>query len=439
MLTKEKNDLICKTGPGTPMGNLFRCYWVPALLAEELPTPDCPPVRVQLMSEYLVAFRDSDGQYGLIDEFCAHRCVSLWFGRTEDKGIRCPYHGWKYDITGQCTDVPSESPEYAKNIKLKSYPLVEKGGVLWTYMGAPENQPPLPEYEACTVPKEQSFFSKRLQESNWLQALEGGIDSSHVSFLHSYNLETDPLFKGAKGNEYNLSDLKPVFEVEDYQGGLVVGARRNAEDEQYYWRITPWLMPFFTMVPPRGDHPVHGHFWVPIDDKTCWAWSFDYKSNRALTDVEREAMEEGHGIHCAYTPGTYIPRANRANDYLMNREAQKEGSTYSGIEGIAIQDSSLQESMASIDPETGERVAWGGVCDRSFEMLAPTDRGIMLARRKIFSAMEAFEKNGEIPQGVDPEHHKVRSVSVLLPKEEKFIEGADEALRVKEGEPHTSV
>ena len=158
-----------------------------------------------------------------------------------------------------------------------------------------------------------------------------------------------------------------------------------------------------------------------------------------MTDGEREAMEQGAGIHCAYTPGTYTPKATRENDYLMDRQAQKEGNTYSGIEGIAIQDSSLQESMASIDPETGERVAWGGICDRTFEMLAPTDRGIMMARRKIFNAIEALENYGESPEGVDPEHHKVRSVSVLLPRDEKFIEGAKDAVRVKEGEPHTSV
>jgi phthalate 4,5-dioxygenase oxygenase subunit len=439
MLSQDKNDLICKTGPKTPMGKLFRCYWIPALLAEELPEADCPPVRVQLLSEYLVAFRDTDGRLGLIDEFCAHRCVSLWFGRNEENGLRCPYHGWKFDVNGKCVDVPSESPEFCTNIKLKSYPLVEKGGILWTYMGDPENQPPLPEYEVCNVSAEQRFVSKRYQESNWLQALEGGIDSSHVSFLHSHNLEKDPLFKGTKGNKYNLSDLKPVFEVEDYDGGLMIGARRNAEDDQYYWRITPWLMPFFTMVPPRGDYPVHGHFWVPIDDNNCWAWSFDYKSNRPLTEQERKSMEEGNGIHCAYQPGTYIPKANRANDYLMNREAQKSGDTYSGIEGIAIQDSSLQESMAGIDPETGERKAWGGTCDRTLEMLAPTDRGIMLARRKIFNAIEALQNHGELPQGVNPDHHKIRSVSVLLPRNIKFIEGASEAVKVKKGEPHTSV
>ena len=154
MLRKEQNDLLTQTGPGTPMGQLFRCYWIPALLAEELPENDCPPVRVKLLSERLLAFRDSEGRLGLIDEFCAHRGVSLWFGRNEDCGLRCPYHGWKYDVTGQCIDVPSEPAEsgFCKKIKLKSYPLIEKGGMLWTYMGPPEKQPPLPDWEFATVP-----------------------------------------------------------------------------------------------------------------------------------------------------------------------------------------------------------------------------------------------------------------------------------------------
>lgn len=426
MLVKEKNDLLTQTGPGTPMGDLFRSYWIPALLAEELPTPDCAPVRVELLSEKLVAFRDSEGRLGLVDEFCAHRRVSLWFGRNEEGGLRCPYHGWKYDTTGQCVDVPSEEPAFCKRIKLKAYSLVEKGGVLWAYMGSEEQKPPLPEYEVSNVRPEQRFFSKRLQECNWLQALEGGIDSSHVSWLHSMNLNSDPLFKGAAGNKYNLADMKPVFEVVDYPGGLLVGARRLAEDDQYYWRITPWLMPSFTMVPPRGDHPVHGHFWIPINDENCWAWSFDYTPSRDLTKEERTAMEEGHGIHCKYVPGTFIPLANKSNDYLMNREAQKQGLTYSGIEGIAIQDSSLQESM-------------GAICDRSQEKLAPTDKGIMLARRKLLKAVKELQEKKIIPPGVDPEEHKVRSASLLLPREQPMAEGASEAVRVAEGQRHVSV
>ena len=186
MLRKEQNELLTRTGAGTPMGEMFRRYWMPALLAEELPENDCPPVRVQLLSEKLIAFRDTEGRYGLMDEFCAHRGVSLWFGRNEECGLRCPYHGWKYDVTGQCVDIPSEPEKsgFRAMIKLRSYPLVERGGVLWTYMGPPEHQPGLPEFEFAMVPPEQTYTSKRLQYSNWLQALEGGIDSSHVSWLH---------------------------------------------------------------------------------------------------------------------------------------------------------------------------------------------------------------------------------------------------------------
>src|SRR2546423_1674034 len=267
MLTPELNEFLTRTGPGAPMGELFRRYWIPALLDWELPERDCPPVRVKLLGEKLIAFRDTQGRLGLIEEFCAHRRVSLWFGRNEECGLRCPYHGWKFDVTGQCIDIPSESPasEHYKKIKMRGYPLVERGGILWTYMGPAERQPPLPEWEFAMVPASHRFVSKRLQESNWLQALEGGIDSSHVSFLHRGDLETDPLFKGARGNKYNMGDLMPVFDVVESPGGLYIGARRNADDGNFYWRITQWVMPAFTMIPPRGNHPVHGHFFIPRD------------------------------------------------------------------------------------------------------------------------------------------------------------------------------
>jgi phenylpropionate dioxygenase-like ring-hydroxylating dioxygenase large terminal subunit len=427
MLRKEQNDLLTQTGPGTPMGQMFRAYWLPALLAEELPVNECPPVRVKLLSERLLAFRDSEGRYGLIDEFCAHRGVSLWFGRNEESGLRCPYHGWKYDVTGQCIDVPSEPAEsgFCKKVKLKSYPLIERGGVLWTYMGSPEKQPPLPEWEFATVPRDQSYMSKRFQESNWLQAMEGGIDSSHVSFLHSGNLESDPLFKGAKGNQYNLADSRPHFEVVENPGGLLIGARRNAEEGNYYWRITPWVMPSFTMVPPRGDHPVHGHFWVPIDDEHCWAWSFDYKPNRKLSADELAAMRRGEGIHAA-VDANFRSLANKDNDYLMNRAAQKAGITYSGVEGIAMQDASLQESM-------------GPVVDRSKENLVSTDNGIIMARHRLMRAAKALADKGVTPPGVDPVHQRVRSASVVLPPDQPFKDAAKEELIVRPGVAHASV
>lgn len=428
MLKKEQNDLVTQTGPGTPMGELFRRYWLPALLAEELPEPDCAPVRLHLLSERLVAFRDSQGRLGAIDEFCAHRGVSLWFGRNEESGLRCPYHGWKYDVTGQCVDVPSEPSEsgYCERIKLKGYSLVERGGVIWIYMGPPELKPPGPEWEFATVPANQSFTSKRLQECNWLQALEGGIDSSHVSFLHSGQLNNDPLFKGAAGNKYNIADKKPVFEVVPADGGLFIGARRLAEDDQYYWRITPWIMPCFTMVPPRGDHPVHGHFWVPIDDHNNWAWSFDYHPTRALRDSERQAMKDGQGIHVKYVPGTYIPLANKGNDYLMDRAAQKAGLQYSGVEGIGMQDASLQESMGSIQ-------------DRTKEHLVSTDNGIIMMRQRIMKAAKALAEKGETPPGLTPEHQRVRSAAVLLKRDQTFKDAAREALQAVPGKAHASV
>ncbi len=428
MLRKDQNDLVTQTGAGTPMGALFRRYWMPALLAEELPENDCPPVRIKLLSERLLAVRDSQGRLGLIDEFCAHRGVSLWFGRTEEGGIRCPYHGWKYDVTGQCVDVPSETEEsgYCKKIKLAGYPLIERGGVLWTYMGPPEHQPPLPEFEFATVPAENSFTSKRLQECNWLQAMEGGIDSSHVSWLHRGSLNSDPLFKGAKGNQYNLNDARPVFEVAEAPGGLFIGARRNAEDGHHYWRITPWVMPCFTMVPPRGDHPIHGHFWVPIDDETCWAWSFDYHPVRPLTAHEVQAMRDGAGIHVTYVPGTYRPAANKDNDYLMDRAAQKAGTTYSGIAGIGMQDASLQESM-------------GPVVDRTKENLVSTDNGIIMARHRLIKAAKALADKGVQPPGREPEQQRVRSAAVILPPDQSFIDSAREALTAKPGVQQASV
>ena len=428
MLKKEQNELVTRTDAGTPMGELFRRYWLPALLASELAEPDGPPVRLKLLGERLIAMRDSQGRLGAMDEFCAHRGVSLWFGRNEENGIRCSYHGWKYDVTGQCVEVPSE-PEgsrFAEKVKLKSYPMIERGGVIWIYMGPPELQPPPPEWEFATVPAKQSYISKRLQESNWLQALEGGIDSSHVSFLHSGSLKTDPLIRGAKGNDYNLADLRPQFDVAETEGGLLIAVRRKAEDGKVYWRVTPWIMPSFTMVPPRGDHPVHGHFWVPIDDENCWAWSFDYHPTRALTSQEVEAMEEGFSIHCKYVPGTFIPLANKSNDYLMDRARQKSGELYSGVESVAIQDSSLQESM-------------GPIQDRTRETLTTTDRGIVQARRKLMAAAMALAQDGTPPLGAEPSVQRIRSASMVLPEGQPFQEAAGEALRAAPGKPHATV
>jgi phthalate 4,5-dioxygenase oxygenase subunit len=428
MLTQEQNELLTRTGPGTPMGQLFRRYWIPALLAEEIPEPDCPPVRVKLLGENLIAFRDSQGRIGLLDEFCSHRTASLFFGRNEECGLRCAYHGWKYDVDGNCVDMPSE-PEGSKfhqKIKQRAYPCVERAGVIWTYMGPAEQQPPLPELEWAMLEDSHRFVSKRLQESNYLQAMEGGIDSSHVSFAHRFNLDDDPMHSGTEGNRYLKADTRPKFEVGESDGGLVIGARRTADTENYYWRITQWIMPWYTIIPPFGTHnPMGAHAWVPVDDETCWAWSINYHPTRPLTEDEVSSMRDGHGIHVKYVPGTYRPLANKENDYLIDRQAQKDRKSFSGVEGISAQDFSLQESM-------------GAICDRTKERLGTSDAAIILARRRLLAALDELEDGDELP-GLAPEHQRVRSTSLLLPTSVPFQEGAADALKAVPGQDFISI
>ncbi len=426
MLTREQNELATRTGPGTPMGGLLRRYWIPFLLSEELPEPECAPVRVKLLSERLVAFRDTEGRLGLIDEYCAHRGVSLWFGRNEENGLRCPYHGWKYDVTGWCVEVPSEPEEsgFCRKIKLKSYPCVERGGVVWAYMGAPEEKPPVPEFEWINLPASHRYISKRWQECNYLQAMEGGIDSSHVSFLHSGELDTDALHKETKGAQYQR-DRKPKFEVVESPGGLCIGARRNAEDGHYYWRVTQWIMPWYTMVPPYGENALNAHAWVPIDDENCFTWTFTYHPTRLLSEMELDTMRKGGGIHVQLIPETFRPIINKDNDYLIDRAAQKSGRTYSGVSSIAMQDASVQESM-------------GPIQDRSKENLVSTDNAIIMARHRLRQAALALQK-GVAPPGLTPECHRVRSATFVLPADVPFDQAKREDLKVREGVPHTSI
>ena len=412
MISHEENRDLTRTGPGTLMGELFRRYWLPALHAWEIPRPDCAPVRVKLLGEPLIAFRDSEGRIGLIDEFCAHRGVSLWFGRNEECGLRCPYHGWKYDVSGQCVELPSEGENgpMRSRMKLKSYPCIELGGVVWAYLGPPALKPEPPGIEWAQVPPERRYVSKRLQECNFLQAMEGGIDSSHVSFLHGAALKRDPLFVGSKGNEYNERDRMPEFEVVEFPGGLLIGARRNAEGGRYYWRITPWILPSHTIIPPRAGHPLGAHVWVPVDDENCWAWSINYHPRRPLSPQEIDAMQAGKGIHVKYVPGTFIPLQNRRNDYLIDRKSEN----FSGIEGIAMQDASLQESM-------------GPIQDRSRENLCPTDRGIVMARKRLLEAARANRDGKPVP-ALRAEEQRVRSCSLELPREQRFGEHARHGL-----------
>ena len=402
-MNKDMSEALTRVGPGTPMGNLMRRYWVPVMKGNEIPEADGPQVRVQILGEKLLAFRNTDGKACLIGEFCSHRGGSLFFGRNEENGIRCAYHGVKFDGMGQCVDVPS-SPQACSRMHIKGYPCIERGGVLWAYMGPADKQPAPPELEWCLLPESHVFVSKRLQYSNWLQAMEGGIDTSHVSYVHRYEVDGDPMHKGCKALDYIKADGNVVFEIDKNPTGLTLYGRRNGDADTYYWRVTQWLFPWYNMIPPFGDHALGGHVWVPIDDHSCWAWSMNWQPTQPLTEEERSAMAAGLGIHVEYeAPGSFVPKANITNNYMMDRQAQKEKRAYSGVFGFSAQDFSLQESMGTIQ-------------DHEAENLLPTDKAIVMARRMLHEAAIGLEQ-GQEPPALDAVDQRVRAAGVLLDKQ----------------------
>jgi phthalate 4,5-dioxygenase oxygenase subunit len=423
-MDQATSDLLTRTGPGTSMGNLMRRYWVPILSSAEIPTPDCPQVRVKILGEKLLAFRDTEGKPALIDEFCSHRGASLFFGRNEECGIRCSYHGLKFDRTGACVDVPS-APQVAERMRITAYPCIERAGLVWAYMGPADQQPAQPGVEWCTLPESHVFISKRLQQSNYLQAMEGGIDTAHVSYVHRYEVDTDPMHRGVKALDYIKADGNVIFDIEKNPFGLTLYGRRNGDEDTYYWRITQWLFPWFTLIPPFGEHSLGSHVWVPIDDDNCWAWSINYHPGKPLSAAEREEMQAGRGIHVKYEEGVYPtsfrPAANRDNDYLMDRVAQKDKRAYSGIHGFSEQDASLQESM-------------GGIQDRTRERLLPTDKAIVMARRMLEEAALGLER-GMQPPALDAAAQQVRAAGVLLPKTQDPKPWAKDKIRNVSGKP----
>ncbi|MDP3137402.1 MAG: Rieske 2Fe-2S domain-containing protein, partial [Burkholderiaceae bacterium] len=258
MLSRQDNERLTRTGPGTPMGALFRSFWIPVLLSREIAEPDCPPVRVKVMGEDLIAFRDSTGRPALVDPVCPHRGASLFFGRNEGGGIRCAYHGWKFDAEGRCMDLPSmpSDTSYREKMRLTAYPARDWGGLVWAYMGPlgeGEAPPPLPQMEFALLPPENVFVTKKYQECNWAQACEGGLDTAHFSFLHmDTTTDADRLLKVMKGAEaggqsdrlrWLQQDGMPRFTVHAHPAGLVLGAARNADEGRLYWRVSQFLMP----------------------------------------------------------------------------------------------------------------------------------------------------------------------------------------------------
>ncbi len=407
-MRRADHELLSQTGPGTPMGTLLRRYWVLALLSEELPEPGGAPVRVRLLGENLVAFRDTQGRVGLLGEYCSHRGASLYFGRNADGGLRCAYHGWKYDIAGNCLDMPNVPPTstFKQRIRHPAYPCVERAGVVWAYLGPPESQCPLPELEFLLVPESHVYVSKRFQECHWTQGMDGDLDSSHVGFLHANLIHTQSTAgdaTAAQWTEHIAHDQVPTIEVRHTAHGLLIGARRSADPAHYYWRINQWLIPWYTTIPPwTGDGPIAAHAWVPIDDAHCWAYAFTWHPTRPLTAADRAYMlERPDGMYSELIPGTYRPKRNRENDYA-DPSWPLERDRIARMRYFQDQDVAITESM-------------GPLYDRTKEHLVPADVAIIQMRARLVAAARGLQKGIE-PPGRDPAVYRVRPLSVRLPR-----------------------
>jgi phenylpropionate dioxygenase-like ring-hydroxylating dioxygenase large terminal subunit len=424
MLSREDNALLTHVGPGTPMGALLRHFWQPFALTSELPHADSDPIRVRLLGEDLVAFRDTNKEVGLLQANCPHRGASLFFGRNEEAGIRCVYHGWKFAADGACVDMPNEPAEsdFRNKVRATAYSTIEKGGVVWAYLGPRETQPPLPELEWTNVPESHRYVTKRIQFCNYLQNVEGEVDSSHVSFLHSkQNGAADSA--GIKPDDlrstlpdYMARDRAPRFFVLPTDYGMLIGARRDAESDSFYWRITQFLMPTYTMIPSPVGTPVSFTGATPIDDQRMLGFTVTWHPDRPLTESERAQIESWLGVHTQVDPRTFIPLRNRDNDYLVDRAYQRSGRSYTGIRGIREEDLAVQESM-------------GDVCDRTTEHLGSADLAVIAMRRRLLEAVHALQERGEAPyEARNADAYRVRSAALVLPRDVEWHQGAASAL-----------
>jgi phthalate 4,5-dioxygenase oxygenase subunit len=421
MLTREENERLTRVGPGTPMGEVMRHYWIPALLVDQLPVPDCPPVRVRLLGEDLVAFRDTHGRVGLLEEYCPHRLASLFLGRNEEDGLRCVYHGWKFDVGGRCVDMPNEpaASRFKEKVLLRSYPTAEMGGVIWTYMGPTEKMPPPVAMEWTRAPAAHRFISQTHEYCNYLQCVEGGIDTCHGSFLHNNDLSDQAAF--------HRIDRAPRLEVERTSYGFRYVGLRDLGEIGTYLRLYQFVLPFHQfrsqqIVRRKGKDggnreaiPIEkGHMWVPVDDHNTmiYNWMLAVDEEKPLTPefVAKQEDSAGRGPDGETT----VRHRVRENDWLIDREVQRR-QTYTGIKGVNTQDLAVQESM-------------GPIVDRSREHLGTSDQAIITCRRILLDVLRDFERGIE-PLGVDPRTYRnVRAADIVIPKDRRWQEIADESV-----------
>ena len=422
MLKPEDNERITRVGAGTPMGDLQRRYWLPFGLSSELPEADGAPIRVRLLGEDLVAFRDTTGAVGLMDAFCPHRRAPMFFGRNEECGLRCVYHGWKFDRDGTCVDMPSEPADslFKTKVTITTYPTWEGGGLMWTYMGPREHQPPVPDYEFTRAPATHRHASKTFEECNWLQALEGGLDTSHSSFAHNLDINDKSYLRS--------QDTAPRLEVYRTDYGYTYAGIRTVDDQSYV-RAYHFVMPAQQMrgrvTSRKGTHvdahpTINGHIWVPIDDTHCWVfnWMYSYSPDIPIEASYALDLEKQYGRgEDDLIPGTWQLKKNLRNDYLIDRQLQKT-KTFTGIDGVNTQDMALQEGM-------------GPVVDRSKEHLGTSDRAIIVMRQLLTEALDDCAAGKPI-RGTSPQTYShVRAVDLVIPPAPDWREALKDELVAK--------
>lgn len=426
-MTEEENELLTRTGPDTPCGEFMRRYWQPAALSEELPAGGAP-LTIRLLNEDLVLFRDDLGRPGLLGLYCSHRGADLSYGRVEDGGLRCIYHGWLYNVDGKVLDQPSE-PEGGRlardSVCHLAYPCIEKAGVIFAYMG--KGEPPLlPNFEFLAVPNDWVFTEKRFHECNYLQGNEGNIDFYHLSFLH-YNHKNKGIGGGWQGLDSGAAEEKlsgrgaaPGLETVDAEikefGVRCYKIRRNLGPDQYQLYIQDFILPAITAFPglSKGTGGFMAHWHVPIDDTKHWKYSFIFNNQEPLDKMLLRTRDDPVG------PG-FIPLRNKRNRYLQDRDLMKTQS-YCGIEspkGVGLAFHAQDRCVVEGQP----------IQDRTKEHLVSMDRLIVVARKILLSAIKDAT-NGKDPPVVirKPEKNRFPIVTFngVLPNEKNWRDHAKE-------------
>jgi phthalate 4,5-dioxygenase oxygenase subunit len=427
--SRDENEALTKTGAGTLMGNLFRQYWIPVTPAPDLQEPGGRQIRVKLLGEDLVLFRTRNGKVGLIGAYCPHRLGPLFFGRVEDDGLRCPYHGWKFAPEGRCMEMPNIPAEqqFTDEIHHPGYPCVERGGIIWTYMGAAKEQPLLPDLEFLRVSNEDRNYRLFFQECNYLQVMEGGIDPTHVMWLHSpYDLSDEEIARQQPAQQQvaNTSGARTPMDVEmaDTPGGFTYGAKRPAGAGKSLWRINQFIMPFYTM-PPGGDQK-QARAYIPVDDESCVKWQIKWYPSKTVKESTKETLRAPFAEEAYDPPTNSVPfghirmKAKKSNDYLINWETHKVRRF--GIAGVNLQDVCVTENEGPTP-----------VLDRTKEHLCAGDLSVIKARRMLLDAASALRENGTPPAGArDPSVYRVRGCSTVVADNLNWVEGAKEQMTV---------